>query len=382
MLRLIRKIPSRVWAVIGAVISFLGYMYADEIKSFLSHLTATPFPTFDWVIAIFAAGMIVGSIAYALSGIFNLWRARKWSSQTAQKGVQFYRSRGELPPLKTFLLEAKQEIVFVGVTLQTVTGPYLDLTKKLIEKGRTIRFLLLDPKSRFVDDLEGVLYGGRGYKKTIIASLESLCQLKSDLTKVEINQDRLDIRTYDCLPLYSLVVLDPNTEDAKIRIEPFVYNKDAVARPSFLISKKESEAEFQKYWESYLFLRRRSKQYQCSLAVKPKESIDEKKRAFKLAVRKELQELVDNISNSKGYKLFHPQEWSLRSPSERRLLLDTDREWELLTDFYGKLQARNDYASNYQPYDPAIPKSNTMAELDSQCVKAGQKALKDIEWGR
>jgi len=109
---------------------------------------------------------------------------------------------------------------------------------------------------------------------------------------------------------------------------------------------------------------------------------ERKKRAFKLAIRKEVQDLVDSISNSRGYKLFHPQEWQAYRPSERRLLLDTDREWELLTDFYGKLQARNDYASLYQSYDPAITKSETMAELDRQCVEAGRKVIKDIEWGR
>ena len=109
---------------------------------------------------------------------------------------------------------------------------------------------------------------------------------------------------------------------------------------------------------------------------------EEKKRAFKLALRKEIQELVDNIKNSKGYKLFHYQEWSLPSPSERRSLLDTDTEWSLLTDFYGKLQARNDYASKHQPYDATITKNNMVTEFDNQYIEAGSRALNDIVWGR
>jgi hypothetical protein len=177
----------------------------------------------------------------------------------SMKGIRFYPSREELPPLKIFLSEAEHEIVVVGVTLQTFASPSLDLTRKLIKRGRTIRFLLLDPDSRFVSAIEEVLYGGKGYQEAITASLESLNQLKNDLSNAE--KDRLDIRTYDCLPLYGLMASDPNTENAQIRIEQFLYDKDARARPSFLILKRESEDEFQKYWEGYLFLRRRSKPY-------------------------------------------------------------------------------------------------------------------------
>lgn len=80
-----------------------------------------------------------------------------------------------------------------------------------------------------------------------------------------------------------------------------------------------------------------------------------------------------------GYRLFIPLEWPTHPPSERRLLLDSDHEWELLTDFYDKLEDRNDYASNYQSSDVKIGKGKTMAELDSQCVEAGQKALREIQ---
>ncbi len=103
------------------------------------------------------------------------------------------------------------------------------------------------------------------------------------------------------------------------------------------------------------------------------------KRAFKLAIKRELRELVDSISKSERYTQFLPEEWTSHKPSEGRLLLDSDHEWQALTDFYHKLEQRNEHASYYSA-DFSIPLGKTMIELNEECVELGKKALSNVKW--
>jgi len=182
-------------------------------------------------------------------------------TQTVQKG-RFYSSREELPKLLTFLSQAEQEIFVVGTTLHAIVGSNREMIRDFVKGGITVRLLFLDPKSKLLGMLSDCLVGDSDYSKTIPPSLETACSVKRELADIEKN--RLDIRTYDTIPFYTMLMLDPNTGNGVVRIEPYFYKKGERARSSFEIYEKDQKEEFQKHRSGYDYLMRISKEYQCS----------------------------------------------------------------------------------------------------------------------
>jgi hypothetical protein len=183
------------------------------------------------------------------------------SEKGIYKGIRFYISREELPSLGAFLSQAKQEVFVAGTTLQAIVGSNRETIRDLVKRGVTVRLLFLDPKSKFLDKLSDCLVGESKYNKAIIVSLETACTVKRELAEVEKN--RLDIRTYDTLPFYTMLMIDPNTGDGTVRIEPYFYGKGERARSSFQISEKAQKDEFQKHLAGYKYLCKVSNEYQC-----------------------------------------------------------------------------------------------------------------------
>lgn len=290
----------------------------------------------------------------------------------------------------------KEGIYFVigGIALKVIDKVW-DWSESLIASASLSGWSLSDILTVVVVAVGGILIGWGVYesrqKKTVLASKPPATEdLHLDprfehayavlFYPEEISWEKHERQPEKNMPRWKAVV-NPETKKSFWMLD---YAIDLLMRYKiqYVTQTWKGEQEFKDWFISRGISPPEKHATESDLLARSGDVVEEKKRAFKLALRKEIQGLVDNINNSRDYRLFHYQEWSSHIPSERRLLLNTDREWELLTDFYGKLQARNDYASEYQPYDPALTKSKTMAEFDEQCVKAGLRALKDIEWGR
>lgn len=183
------------------------------------------------------------------------------SEKGIYRGIRFYSSREELPSLGAFLSQAKQEVFVAGTTLHAIVGSNRETIRDLVKRGITVRLLFLDPKLKFLDKLGDCLVGESKYNEAIIVSLKTACSVKRELAEVEKN--RLDIRTYDTLPFYTMLMIDPNTGDGTVRIEPYFYGKGERARSSFQISEKEQKDEFQKHLAGYKYLCKISNEYQC-----------------------------------------------------------------------------------------------------------------------
>ncbi len=178
-------------------------------------------------------------------------------------------------PFKRFLSQVKQ-----GGELVMLVGAFSkqryddDTIKRLItEKNATVTILLLAPTitktvPAIVPTIKGVVDGRidfapeiekdferEGLIADIQQTLKLLCKLRRDLKDVGENhkdlRSRLIIRTYDRTPILSMIVIDPNTEGAIMQVGTYLSGTDPSFRFQILLSKKDEEEVFEKYWAEY-----------------------------------------------------------------------------------------------------------------------------------
>jgi len=164
-------------------------------------------------------------------------------------------TRKELP-LATFLSEARSRICFLGLSLDNLSSENMGEVRGMLKRGVHITFLVLSPSSPLITEVERAV-GASNLVDTLNASLGILHRIRNELSDPE--RDRLEVRTYDLMPLNSMVCLDPNSGDAAIQVEYFLHGTDPQSRPCHIITKKEQAELFSKHWDSYLFILERSK---------------------------------------------------------------------------------------------------------------------------
>lgn len=246
--KFIRKNLVMVVTVIFFILNTINTFFRDEIKSALLQLNIT-LPVYDVLTIIFATGIIVGSILFVVERVSSLRKS---------KGIKFYNSRNELPRLKNILLQAKQEISFLGVTLEKIIGEEESIIIETIERGVHMKFLILDSESKLISKRDESM---TGTKDAVTSTLARICKIKSKLS--ESDKDKCEIRTYDLLPLHSIIALDLNSDDAMISVELQLYDVDTKSRPSIRIYKKKQEELFTKYLKHYNYFLNKSVEYQC-----------------------------------------------------------------------------------------------------------------------
>ena len=135
-IKFIQKKRSGVLALLFFVLNFFTNLYSEEIKSFFSLQLNINLPIYEILTAIFATGMVIGAVTFAIQGVWSLLKSNK---------IKFYNSRNELPVLKDILLQAKQEISFIGVSLEKELLDELDSlvsSNKFPNRSQAIRFLI------------------------------------------------------------------------------------------------------------------------------------------------------------------------------------------------------------------------------------------------
>ena len=242
-----RKIPSWGWQLIANLLFLFGYMYIDEIKSFFAYITANPLPSFDWVKAIFGAGVIVGSIAFAWSGLSSL---RKKRASPLTNIVP----RRELPPLEDFISKAKSDVIFLGLTLEVVRQ-HIDTILQVYRKSITMTFMVFNPDSQLLGTMKDAF--APKPSEAIRTTLGTLIEMKNRLSDVE--KQRFEIRICDLVPTNGMICIDAGTEDAMIQVEQSLYNTEPRSRPCVIVTKRELRTLYYTYWNYYLFMKSKSK---------------------------------------------------------------------------------------------------------------------------
>jgi hypothetical protein len=171
--------------------------------------------------------------------------------------VNFFASRKELPPLEDFLSSAKSEVDVLAFSIETVAVVNKDIIVRLLIEGKHLRFILLNPSSVLIPKLQASMTQPPvDIKARVEATLKELKGIKDNLP--DIQKGRLDIRTHDIMTFHSILAIDAHTDDGVINVESFIYGKDNRSYPSLRIGKREQPQLFEKFWQSYEYVRERS----------------------------------------------------------------------------------------------------------------------------
>jgi hypothetical protein len=114
-------------------------------------------------------------------------------------------------------------------------------TKEFFPKGRKGRLILTHPKSVQMKELE----------KVSEKSAEGLATDIKELTKALIEKS-VDVKWFDGPVCNSILVANPKSNSAWIRVEIVVPKKPAGKRPSFLVKKASNKKLFDTLYESYI----------------------------------------------------------------------------------------------------------------------------------
>lgn len=143
------------------------------------------------------------------------------------------------------------------------------LRRLIVNRRVTLTCLILDPcaKSLDVEKLNSD-YKWLTLKTNTINALNTLCDLSKSLTPSQ--SERLVIRLYDRAPTFSMVAIDPETDEGVLQIGNYMHGTDANARLVVIVSKKARSELFERWWQEYLLLRNsNSVPYSCSKAFSP-----------------------------------------------------------------------------------------------------------------
>lgn len=201
-------------------------------------------------IQIFAA--IIGIIGLSLI-IWDFLRQRQ--AKTTIKGVQV-RSREDIP-LHDLLDGVKKSLTVIAVECNLFWEEQRNRISKMIEeKDIDFKFLLLDPESDLHKLQTHKIIDSN--PERIKDSLRKFQEIKNSLS--ESDKEKLEIRTYNLPPLYTMIVIDENSEDAKIQVEPYIHMAEIRDKIVFIIPKKESKI-FNSYRTSYRYILKNSEHY-------------------------------------------------------------------------------------------------------------------------
>jgi len=154
-----------------------------------------------------------------------------------------FQNRKSLPPLETRLQSAK-EIVIAGGSLSRIVNEYLGYFEHKLQEGCNLKFLLIQPGSEAAKLVaEYVVYEVTDpliYEGQIQNSLDTLYRLKQRYSNL------VDIRTYQSVPPFGLLIIDPTKAHGSIQVELYTYAIPTRDRPEFIV-----QSSREPYWYKF-----------------------------------------------------------------------------------------------------------------------------------
>ena len=211
------------------------------------------------------AFLIIG-VAGALAVQLMVWPERFVKQKQPQtesvspegaKGLLVY-TKAEVEqkfPFESFVSQVKHggELIIVATSFAMGRRKTETIKRLIREQNVTVTLLLLAPfpLGRGTEKIEST-FDWQGLTVEIEQTLVLLCRLKKELKELK---ERLIIRTYDRAPTLSLVVIDPETEDAIMQVGNYVSGTDTSCAFQVIVSKKTRRDVFDRYWSEYLTMR-------------------------------------------------------------------------------------------------------------------------------
>jgi len=155
-----------------------------------------------------------------------------------------------LPPLEDRLRSAT-DIAITGGSLFRLADSYSNFFEQKAKEGCLIKFLMLKPgcdASKLVAEYVVYETSTSDYEVQLRTALKKLYRLKQHYP------DQVEIKTYECVPPFSLLICDPKKETGSIMVELYTHAIPNRDRPEFIIHAREHRLhklfleQFNKMW--------------------------------------------------------------------------------------------------------------------------------------
>jgi hypothetical protein len=161
-----------------------------------------------------------------------------------------------------FFEKSEYDLYLCGLTLQTLTH-IIPSIQKALSNGVNIRILICHPNSDFMNEINDMV-DSSGTTKRIDGTLEMLVDkiLNSDEVSGDAKK-KLEIKTFKKLvPTHSLIIVDPNSNQREMQIEPYPYGIAQEKRRVMKISNSKNHQElYGIYLESFNKIWSRADEY-------------------------------------------------------------------------------------------------------------------------
>lgn len=217
--------------------------------------------------------LIIGGLA-GLIGVslwvgfrFSTWKGAKHKDaipqvEQSRYNVMMYKSRSEIK-IEDLLDKVKDKYWSLAVTQIKASMSLAPSIVKMIEEGKSFRFLIINaqpdrpmsvPQPEYFKDSQGkIIHNFMNYEpKSTLQRFKAdiVDKLVHKLTPSELVA-RFDVREYNLPITHTMIIIDPDTPNAKIHFEVFHYVPVEGKQPVFIIEKTEHPEVFEILLQSF-----------------------------------------------------------------------------------------------------------------------------------
>jgi TIR domain len=146
------------------------------------------------------------------------------------------RDRSEFPDL-AIRLASVDELWVLGKSLSAITVDNFRTLSDFVQQGNRIKLALLDPTDdELINTAARSLYG-IGSSEELIGDIRKTLDIGNQLSELTSDPSRVDIRSIQFIPSFTLTYFMRRGDDSEITIELYPYRVTAPRRPHFAIGR-------------------------------------------------------------------------------------------------------------------------------------------------
>jgi hypothetical protein len=147
------------------------------------------------------------------------------------------RDRGDFPDLAVRLASV-DELWVLGKSLSAITVDNFRTLSDFVQQGNRIKLALLDPAdAELINTAARSLYG-IGSSEELIGDIRKTLDIGNQLSELTSDPSRVDIRSLQFMPSFTLTYFMRRGDDSEITIELYPYRVTAPRRPHFSIRRE------------------------------------------------------------------------------------------------------------------------------------------------
>lgn len=167
-------------------------------------------------------------------------------------------ARPEIAEKANFIRNANKEIIQIGVSLRSFISyfeqrpsyEFRDIVANLIKRGIRFRNFILDPNCPLAKEYS--YYVDEKLRKDELSkrcesSIKKLKEIGKEFD--EVKKGAFEIFTYDNIPRFFMLCVDPEEENGKMMISFYIYGYRRADAPVLFIEKSHDPELFSKYYE-------------------------------------------------------------------------------------------------------------------------------------